>query len=73
LQTKWRVLNPSAQLIVDSACSREVNMGRVTLAHVHGLALAATSLQSAPIPTRATPVELGAAPRHPDDELVHLN
>jgi hypothetical protein len=37
-------------------------MRAVILAVVCGLALAATPLQAAPVPTKATPVQLGAAP-----------
>jgi hypothetical protein len=37
-------------------------MRAVIFAVVCGLPLAATSLQAAPVPTKATPAELGAAP-----------
>jgi hypothetical protein len=37
-------------------------MRAVILAFACEVALAATSVQAAPVPTRATPVELGAAP-----------
>jgi hypothetical protein len=37
-------------------------MRAVILAFMCGLALAATSVQAAPVPGRSTPIELGAAP-----------
>jgi hypothetical protein len=36
-------------------------MRAVTLAFACGVVLAATSVQAAPVPSKATPVELGAA------------